>query len=48
MLEVERKVPRGAVHARERDSLEDKDSEENIHTKTKENRKPGGEVVSMQ
>ena len=29
-------VPRGAVHARERDSLEDDESDENIHTKTKE------------
>ena len=29
-------VPRGTVHARERDSLEDNESDENIHTKTKE------------
>jgi hypothetical protein len=44
MIEVEREVPRGhsctvprgAVHARERDSLEECESDENIHTKTKE------------
>jgi len=44
VIEVEREVPRGhswtvprgAVHARERDSLEECESDENIHTKTKE------------
>ena len=43
-IEVEREVPRGhscpvprgTVHARERDSLEECESDENIHTKTKE------------
>ena len=44
VIEVEREVPRGhscpvprgAVHARERDSLEDRESGANMHTKTKE------------